>query len=271
MNPLQVILVIARQTGMRLLRGRLLRLVLLGALVGAAVFALASRRIAPQTRGDVALGMITFSIYVQFVLPFCALFFGVQGLQGDLEDRTSVYLFVRPLPRWAILLGKWIAAALLSAAAVSLGVVALYYGLTLPGREWRSDIAPPWQMVPAFVAACALGASAYAALGALFGAWFQRPLIAGVVFLLGWEVAVANLARQASARSFTVMDPMRRLLWREHAARDEYADVLKGPFGIVPDPEALSPELSTLRFALVVLALAVWIYSRREYDARTGE
>ena len=271
MNAIGVIAVIARQTTMRLLRSRMLLLLLLGALFGAGAFLLASRRLAMQERGDVAFGMITFAVYMQFVLPFCALFFGVQGLQGDLEDRTSVYLFVRPLPRWAILLGKWLAASLVAAGCVAFGIGALWLGLTLPGREWRGAVVPPAAMIGGFVKAAGLGALAYAALGMLFGAWFQRPLIAGIVFLVGWEGAVANLAQQAQARAFTVNEPLRRMLWVEHAPRDDYAEMVRGPLGITPDPEALLPWLAVMRFAAIALALAVWIYSRREYDARTGE
>ncbi|HLU39819.1 MAG TPA: ABC transporter permease subunit [Planctomycetota bacterium] len=272
MNPALTALVLARQTTVRLLRARMPWLLLLGAIAGAVLVALIGRHIARHNRGDVALGVITWLTYMQFVLPFCALWFGVQAVQGDIEDRTSVYLFSRPLSRPAMLLGKWFAAALVSALLILLGIGILYVALTWDrSRTWQLGVRPPAAMLPAFAHAGVLGALAYAALGALFGAWFKRPLIMGLVFLVGWEGMMANLPAHASARALTVVDAVRRLLWQAHAPRDDYAEVLLGPMMVHPDPNALDPSLALLRFAVLAGALAAWVYARREYDARVAE
>jgi hypothetical protein len=269
-NPVATVLVIARQTVVRLLRSRMLWLLAAGAVAGALLFLGLSRPLAREERGDEAFGLITYVTYMTFVLPFSAFYFGVQAVQGDLEDRTSVYLFARPLSRPAMLLGKWLAAAAVAAGLVVAGIVLLYAALaSRPG--WRGGVQPPAAMITAFAQATGLASLAYAALGTLFGAWLKRPLILGLVFLVGWEGAVANLPAHATARSFTVADSVRRLLWSAHAPRDDYRDVVLGPAGVVPDPDAIAPALAGLRFAGMVLALAAWIYARREYDARTAE
>jgi ABC-type transport system involved in multi-copper enzyme maturation permease subunit len=207
---------------------------------------------------------------MQFVLPFSALYLGVNGMQGDIEDPTSVYLFARPLSRTAMLVGKWLAAALVAAALVILGVTMLLLALSARGG-WRGEVAPPPSMLAGFAHGTALAALAYAGVGVLFGAWLRRPLILGIVFLVGLEGGVANVAQQATVRGLTVSDPLRRLLWDAHSPRAQYAEVILGPLRITPDPHGLDPSLAMLRFALIVVVLAAWIYARREYDARTAE
>ncbi len=270
MSPFATVLVIARQTTVRLLKSRVLWLLFLGTFVGAGLFYAASSKFAPEVRGDVAFGMLTYISYMGFVLPFTALYFGVNGLQGDIEDRTSVYLFARPLSRTAMLLGKWLASSVIAAALVMFGVVVLYVALAAR-TGWRLGVVPPASMLAGFAHATVLASFAYAGLGMLFGAWLKRPLILGLVFLVGWEGVVANLARQATARSFTVSDPLRRLLWQAHAPRDQYEEIILGPLNVTPHPDALDPSLAMLRFAAITVLLAAWIYARREYDARVAE
>lgn len=270
MNPVTTVLVLARQTVVRLLRSKMLWLMLVGLFAGTVLFWFASRRMSGQMRGDTALGVVSTVIYMHFVLPFAALYFGIVGLQGDIEDRTSVYLFARPLSRTAMLLGKWLAAAFVATCLVLLGVT-LLYAVFSARPSWRSGVAPPVSMLAGFAHATGLGALAYAGLGILCGAWLKRPLILGIVFLSGLEGVVANVAQQASVRAITVSDALRRLLWQAHEPQAQYAEIVLGPLQIEPDPEALDPSLALLRFAAVVVALGAWIYARREYDARTAE
>lgn len=269
-----VAITIARQTFGRLVRSRMLLVLLAGIAVGTVFFFVMSPRFATRggEPGAVIFGLIGYLMYLQFALPLAALYFGIVAVQGDLEDKTSVYLFSRPLPRSALLVGKWLAAAAIAGACVCLGLVLLRMGLARAGTLWRGGLPPPASMLWAFAHASGLGALAYAALGTLFGAWFRRPLIAGVAFLVGWEGAVANLAADASARAFTVTDPLRRLLWDAHDPKGEYASILRPGFlRDVDGRDLLDPSLAVLRFVVVALGLAIWIYSRREYDARTPD
>ncbi len=263
---------IARQTFSRLVRSRMVLVILVGIAICTAFFWAMSPRIARAgNRGDEIFGLVGFLLFIQFGAALVGLYFGIVAVQGDLEDRTSVYLFSRPLPRSALLLGKWVAAALVTAILMNLGLVLLRWGIAR-APTWRRGIAPPAEMLWAFTYASVLGAFAYGALGVLFGAWFRRPLIAGVAFLVGWEGAVANLAADASARAFTVTDPLRRLLYDAHQPRNDYADVLRPGFLRDTDgTDLLHPALAVQRFIVVVLALALWIYTRREYDARTPD
>ena len=45
-------------------------------------------------------------LFASFIIPICALAFATTSIGGDREDRTLLFLLVRPVPRWLILLGK---------------------------------------------------------------------------------------------------------------------------------------------------------------------
>ncbi len=47
-------------------------------------------------------------IYLSVILLLIALLGATSGFSGDAEDGTVVYLFTRPTPRWAIVMGKWL-------------------------------------------------------------------------------------------------------------------------------------------------------------------
>jgi len=45
-------------------------------------------------------------LFASFIIPICALAYATTSIGGDREDRTLLFLLVRPVPRWLILLGK---------------------------------------------------------------------------------------------------------------------------------------------------------------------
>jgi ABC-type transport system involved in multi-copper enzyme maturation permease subunit len=47
--------------------------------------------------------------FASFLLPICALAYGTTSIGGDREDRTLLFLLIRPVPRLLILLAKWTA------------------------------------------------------------------------------------------------------------------------------------------------------------------
>src|SRR3990172_7593747 len=46
-------------------------------------------------------------VFASFVVPICALAFGTASVGGDREDRTLVFLLVRPISRALVLLAKF--------------------------------------------------------------------------------------------------------------------------------------------------------------------
>lgn len=91
-------LTMASLTWKRLLRGRALMVALLIALIPVAYVAAAGRGVGPE--------LFVFEVLVTAVL---APMFVAASIGEDIEDRTTTYLWSRPIPRWAIVAGKLVA------------------------------------------------------------------------------------------------------------------------------------------------------------------
>jgi hypothetical protein len=125
------------------------------------------RRVEGRTVAAAAIG----SLYLRIIVPALGIFFGTALIADEVEDRTITYLWVRPVRRAAVLLGKY--AAYLAVAAL----------LMVPAAIGQPAAAP----------ALFLGLAAYGAVFAFVGARLSRPQVAGLLFAFGWE-PVALLA-----------------------------------------------------------------------------
>jgi hypothetical protein len=259
---------LARQTALMQMRSKMGWLLFGGALVLTAFFTFAPADVA-RTPGDQLFGLVTYVIWMTFGLPFAALFYSTNAVHGDIEDRTATYLFLRPVARSSLLVGKWLGAAFVAWAVIVVCFCTMFLGFALPDRNWRGGFDPDPGMLPSFIGAAGLAALAYTALGCALSALMKRPLLAGIVFLVAWEGAVAQLAPRAQARDLTVSDPLRRFLTAAQSPREEYRELLQGPFRAAG--ESADPIWAMTRFALVLLAVAVFVYRRREYDSRPAE
>src|SRR5262249_32285170 len=87
---------------------------------------------------DMVAVHIGWLLLVQVVVPLCALVCGSAVVTEEIENRTITYLFTRPIPRSAVLLGRWTAAlvvlsVLLGLSAVSTAwIVAAEDGISAP-------------------------------------------------------------------------------------------------------------------------------------------
>lgn len=264
------LLEVARQTLLLQLRSRILWLMVIVTAMGPLVFLFVPP--AERVPGDQLFGLVCASAGLSLVVPLATLFLATQVVHADLEDRTSTYLFARPIHRAWVLLGKWLATVVLGWLLVLVGVSALFLVITQSGRDWLRGYVPDLGWWWAFVFAGAVMTIGYAAAGCLFAAWFKRPLVVAVLFWLGWEQAVSRTPPQAGVRSATVWEPMRRWLYLELQPRgrlERYLIVDLGqdvPIALLPDP-----LLAVFKFTVITLGLALFIYWRREYDSRPRE
>lgn len=263
---------VARQTLLSQAGSRLKWLLAL-ALVGIAAIAfLVAFKGGPHQRGDHLHGIFTYVLFFGFGLPLLLMYLGVAAVHGDVEDRTATYLFVRPVPRWSLLVGKWIAVTLLG-CLLGLLAMTVVYGVFASRSDYRMGIGPSRAMWAAFLQAGMLCAPAYAAVGVAAAALSKRPLITGFAYLILSEGILSNLPPQAGVRSITVADPIRRWLFGELQPDGDLRDVLLGTlaeFQVAPEQMG-DPLPSLAKFTLVTLGLALLVYSRREYDSRPRE
>jgi ABC-type transport system involved in multi-copper enzyme maturation permease subunit len=139
--------------------------------------------------GPVVFGLMMWVFFVRFSVPVLAVFYGTSLIADEVEDKTITYLFSRPIPRGAVLLGKYLA-YLGCTVFVVLPAIMLVWLLIVPIEGTLGTSFPSLLVDLGLVA---LGLMVYGALFALFGAALKRPLLSGLFFVFGWETFVLLL------------------------------------------------------------------------------
>lgn len=207
--------------------------------------------------GSGIFGLMIWIMYLRFIVPVLGVFYGTALIADEVEDRTLTYLFTRPVRRGAVLMGKYLAYLACTVLLILPSVVLVYF-LVVPlgggsvGADFPSLL---WDL-----GMLAAGLASYGAVFAFIGARLKRPLVAGLVFALGWEPGV--LLFPGYLKQLTVAYYLQALV--PHAMpQDSAIDVLLQVFAEVP-----GVALSLAALAAVTggaLALASRTVENREY------
>jgi ABC-type transport system involved in multi-copper enzyme maturation permease subunit len=207
--------------------------------------------------GPTVFGAIIWLLYLRFIVPVLGVFYGTSLMADEVEDKTITYLFVRPVSRAAVLIGKYLAYLVTTVFVVLPSVVVLYFLVVPMGR---GSLAASFPDLLKDLGLMALGLAAYGAIFAFIGAWLKRPLVIGLIFAFGWEQFA--LVLPGYLRRATVAYYLQSLV--PHAMPTEgLGSVLQALFREVPSPLASIGWLLT--FTVVFVYLAGRIVGRREY------
>ena len=174
-------------------KGRIIALLLVGALVAVVAGAVGAADdiddpLEAGVRVIADLGFIA-------LVPIVALVFASAAL-GDLrEDGTLVYLWLRPIDRWPVVVGAWAAAITVS---LPLTIVPLVVSSTLVDGGST--------LVTATVLATVVGVICYSALFVLAGLLVKNSIVWGLAYILIWEgiiAALGSFAAKLAIRGYT--------------------------------------------------------------------
>ncbi|MCC7123810.1 MAG: ABC transporter permease [Acidobacteria bacterium] len=219
-------------------------------------FGMTALRVNGRTIGGMGVfGVLMWMLFLHFIVPVLAVFYGTALMADEIEDKTLTYLFTRPIPRGAVLVGKYLA-YLACTILVVLPAVMLVYFLVVPFREIGSSFGT----LVTDLGLLGLGLAVYGAVFAFVGAFFKRPLVLGLAFTFGWEPTV--LVLPGYLKQFTVAYYLQALV--PHALPTEgLTSLLQGFFRTAP---SLGSALATLLLiAVAFLWLATRAVERREY------
>jgi ABC-2 type transport system permease protein len=220
------------------------------------MFGMSPLRVNGQRVGGFGIfGVMIWMLFLRFIVPVLGVFYGTSLMADEVEDKTLTYLFTRPIPRGAVLVGKYLA-YLACTSLVVLPSVMLVYFLLVPFRE----VPGTFPSLVTDLGLLGLGLAAYGAVFALVGAYFKRPLVIGLIFAFGWEQA--TLVLPGYLKQFTVAFYLQALV--PHAMpSDGVTSLLQGMFRETP-PVAVS--LAWLgAFVVGFLYLATRVVERKEY------
>jgi ABC-type transport system involved in multi-copper enzyme maturation permease subunit len=207
--------------------------------------------------GSAIFGMMIWLLFIRFIVPVLGVFYGTSLIADEVEDKTITYLFTRPIPRRAVLLGKYFAYLACTVLLVLPSVMLVFFLIVPTGG---GSIGAAFPSLLADLGMLAIGLASYGAVFALVGTRLKRPLVAGLVFAFGWEPAV--LLFPGYLKRLTVAYYMQALVTHE-MPQDSAVSVLMQVFHEVP---SVATSLICLS---AVVAVSLWLAGRaveyREY------
>ena len=91
--------------------------------------------------GPAIFGGMIWLLYLRFIVPILAVYYGTSLIADEVEDKTITYLFTRPIPRGAVMAGKFLAYLVCTVMVVLPSVMLVYFlivplgGAALPARS----------------------------------------------------------------------------------------------------------------------------------------
>lgn len=275
MHFLRCFSLIARQAFTSTLFSRRSLLFLAGSLLYPVVLSLLLVKTGGRTGADELFAGFTLGYCLQALVPLACMFFAVSAVREEVSSRTLVYLISGPVPRPSIWLGKYASAVLVSWTVIFVGYGLLHVAMpfVMAARDDVRGIASGTLFAPllAFVWA----PIAYCAIGTLCAVLFKRAMIAGAVYVVGWEYAVGSTPAQAGVRSMTVIDSARAMLYRglDRADAPEFCESMEmwASGGIGRNGDRFIPQNSDAILNLcilsgVALGIALWIGQSKDFD-----
>ena len=201
-------------------------------------------------------GAMIWILFLWFIVPVLGVFYGTSLIADEVDDKTITYLFTRPVRRGAVVVGKYMAYLLCTTLVVLPSVMIVYFLMVPFGQIPASFIS-----LVVDLGVLGLGLAAYGALFALVGTALRRPLLAGLVFVFGWELV--TLVLPGYLKRFTLAYYLQPLV--PHAIpTGDTVSLLQG--AMFREPPSIAVSIGVLVLATVVsLALAVRVVEQREY------
>ncbi len=223
---------------------------------GVEMFGMSALRVNGQKVAGIGIfGVMIWMLFLRFIVPVLGVFYGTALMADEVEDKTITYLFTRPIPRGAVLVGKFLA-YLACTFLVVLPSVMIVYFLLVP----LSQVPGTFGNLLIDLGLLALGLAVYGGVFAFVGAFFKRPLVIGLIFAFGWEQVV--LALPGYLKQFTIAFYLQALV--PHAMPSEgVTSILQGLFR--ENPPAAVCLAWLFAYLAVFLYLATRVVERKEY------
>lgn len=218
---------------------------------------------APPELEDFVMSALLYVLYPQSLCVLAALLYGASLIAGEVEDKTLTYLFTRGMPRWKVLVGKYLATS--SALAVlmlaSMSIAWLLVGRPVGVRVW-------YAVALATTGACFTFTGIFCLLGLIVP---RRAIPVGLLYTLAVEGFLSVVP--AIVNELTASYYLRSLTW--HLAdlpipADARAEIEREVEPFVAGADVQTASIALAVIAVGTLALSAWIIHRREWPLTEG-
>lgn len=226
---------------------------------------------APFVRYEILSGMLMIGLYtVDLLAVVMTILTSVDTIAGEISSGTIHAIATKPMPRWQILVGKWIGFAAMLAVYIAImfgGTVAVVYGIAglAPQHPLTGALLVYWE--------CLIALS----ISFLFGTWFSTLAtgvivlgLQGLAFMGGWLEQMSGFAEGSRLAMVGIVASIlmpTEAVWRRAAFDMESPLAGSLPqFAIFSDVSIPSPAMiaySSLYLA-VVLAIAIYHFAQRD-------
>jgi ABC-type transport system involved in multi-copper enzyme maturation permease subunit len=201
---------------------------------------------------------ILMVFFLQFYIVLLALFYGTSITAEEVENRTLSYLITRPIPKPAIVLGKFGAYAVIMFGLVGTSH-ALSYFIINSARLQDPEV---YGTFFRYLGVLGLGLLAYTAFFTFLGAVLKRAIIVGLVFGFGWENVIQYFP--GSTQRFSLVHYLKSLLPYRPGPVGGGRGVALLLFRLEPTAPLLA-VLALAAITAVFLALACGVFRAKEY------
>jgi ABC-2 type transport system permease protein len=206
--------------------------------------------------GPTIFGLMIWAFYLRFSIPVLGVFYGTSLMADEVEDKTITYLFTRPISRSAVLLGKYLSYVACTVCVILPSIVIVWF-LVIP---MGGSLAVNFIDMVKDLCLVAVGLAIYGAVFAFVGAAVKRPLLAGLLFVFGWEPTV--MALPGYLKRFSVAYYLQGLV-PQAMPNDSALGLVQSIFREIPP---LSDSVLWMTaIEVVFLWLAARTVTRREY------
>ena len=135
--------------------------------------------------GNKTFVTLTEHLYLGAMAPLLALFFGTMLLGEDVEAGTMPYILTRPIPRSALVLGRF-AAYLAVASSILLTAITAAFGACTALGGFPASV-ENLVLLAHYAGVAVLALMGYGAVAVCMGALLKRPIVFGVLFMFFWQ------------------------------------------------------------------------------------
>jgi ABC-2 type transport system permease protein len=145
-------------------------------------------------------------VYIQLLVPVLALLYGSMIINEDVDNKTLVFLTTSPIPKPSIIFAKFTAYGILAAIIMNIGLITCFLVINI---NHLSNPVHTREFLM-FTGASTIALFSYMAFFTLLGTVLKRSIIAGFLFIFGWESIVQYFP--GITQKFTIMHWVKSLL-----------------------------------------------------------
>jgi len=158
-------------------------------------------------------------IYLNILILLVSLILAVNLFHNEFKEHTISYLFIRPLPRWKIYVGK-LTGLVIAQIVIVLPSILITFFIMLG----KGTVGFYWDDLGGFLVISVMAIMVYSTFFTMLGIRFRHPLLIGLVVAFIWEVSISNVGE--TVRKCTAMYYLRSI-GRETIDAELFSNIAK--------------------------------------------